>query len=613
MTDQPTTDQPADDQPASQQDRDRPSPGASQQHPSPHAASVDPHAVSSGSKTEACRAGKSLWPIGVVLAAVVAIVIATLPGWLVSPEGVRQYLRRAVPGLDGDVRVKTASIGWFSPLSIQDLSLVPTDGTAPPVKVQAISGNRGLFAILSDGGRLGRIDVSGLTLDLVFDEQHISNLQRLIGRRPQRPRSAAVAPEKPPAPPQPLTSDADERVQISVAGARVQVRGPWTNTPWSSDPIDIKAVLRRTTAGQREWSLAPVKLLDHARLEPSVAAGVLAYAAPILADATRTSGEFSLVIDEARWPAGRGDEATVAGVLTLHEVDIGPGPLVAGLVRSLPGRLPAPPTVRVAEASRVQFRQAQRRVWHEGLTFGIPLAEQGRRLDIESSGSVGIDDRSIDMTLALPLPGNLSPDRPLLSALAGKTLRLQVEGSLDEPKLKLDESLKSTVAAVAGDVIENFRSKDAAAGARGEPPRAADLQSGAEAKPSMQPEPAETSADSASAATPGKSGQREQIKSMLPPEVAADPATDAVIDAVGGLLDEVARRRANRKQEAANPSPELPTGASRPDRNRPGRRLLRQLLEAASGPADQSPADGPEPASKSAAADDTATGPEKKQ
>lgn len=529
------------------------------------------------------RAVNPLLSVAVVLVVVAVVVVATLPSWLVSPLGVRQYLRRALPELQGDVKVEEASLGWFTPLAIKGISLVPDDDGPPPLSIEAIDGDRGLFAILSERGQLGRIDISGLKLDLVFDEQHVSNLQRLVGRLHRQPATPPTIPADPPTPPAAATAAAEERVRVVVAGARVGVRGPWTSTPWESDPIDIEAALRRTAAGEREWSLKPLTLLDHARLEPSVAAGVLAYAAPILADATRTSGEFSLVIDEARWPAGRGEDATVSGTLTLHEVDIGPGPLVDGLIRSLPGRLPSAPTIRVAEASRVQFRQSSRRVWHKGLAFGLPLAEQGQRLDIESSGSVGLDDRSVDMTLSLPIPADLPQDRPLLAAIAGKTLQLRVGGSLEKPKIKFDDSLKQTVTAVAGDVLENLRQQ------REKPPQ---TEQGSPLAPEANPtsggkmsEPAEAAAAAAADAdqrTPtGTAAKLDQLKGLLPPEVSADPATDKVIDAVGGLLDEVARRRATRKQKAAPAKQGQADDQPPAKRKRPARRLLQQLLDAA--------------------------------
>jgi len=275
-------------------------------------------------------------------------------------------------------------------------------------------------------------------------------------------------------------------------------------------------------------------------------------------------------------------------MLTLHEVDVGPGPLVEGLVRALPGRLPAPPTIRVAEASQVQFRQANRRVWHEGLAFGIPLAESGERLDIESAGSVGLDDRSLDLTLSLPIPADLPQDRPLLAAIAGKTVRLRVAGNLDEPQLKLDESLKQTVTAVAGDVLENLRQQ------RAERAAATKLQSSnSGARPSKlegdkDDRPAGGMEKPARDDAGGTAAKLNQLKGMLPAEVSDDPTTDAVIDAVGGLLDEMARRRAARKQEQVDQEKKQPSGESAdpPKQSRPARRLLRQLLDAAGSAAE---------------------------
>ena len=551
-------------------------------------------AGSEGTAVKRSRPMRPVFAVGIVLAVVSTVLVATLPSWLVSPAGVRQFLLRSIPELKGDVRVEAASIGWFSPLSIRGLGLVPADGGPAPISVEEIKGDHGLLAILMERGRLGRIEVTGLTLDLVFDKQHVSNLQQLLGRPPKRPVSGE-APGEPPASIRD-TSKADEQVRVVVADAKIRVEGPWTKDRWESETIDLEATLRRTDTGDREWSLAPVTLLDHARLDPSVAAGVLAYAAPILADATRTGGEFSLVIEEARWPAGRGEEATVSGMLTLHKVDVGPGPLVEGLVRVLPGRLPAPPTIRVAEASQVQFRQANRRVWHEGLAFGIPLAESGERLDIESAGSVGLDDRSLDLTLSLPIPADLPQERPLLAAIAGKTLRLRVAGNLDEPQLKLDESLKQTVTAVAGDVLENLRQQRAERAAATKPQSSNSGAMPLKSEANQGDRPAVGAEKPARNDSGGTAAKLNQLKGMLPAEVSDDPTTDAVIDAVGGLLDEVARRRAARKQEQVDKDKTQPSAesADTPKQSRPARRLLKQLLDV-SGSAPESNKDSPTP------------------
>ncbi|NDH94130.1 MAG: hypothetical protein EBZ13_06275, partial [Planctomycetia bacterium] len=177
-------------------------------------------AGSEGTAVKRSRPMRPVFAVGIVLAVVSTVLVATLPNWLVSPAGVRQFLLRSIPELKGDVRVEAASIGWFSPLSIRGLGLVPADGGPAPISVEEIKGDHGLLAILMERGRLGRIEVTGLTLDLVFDKQHVSNLQQLLGRPPKRPVSGE-APGEPPASIRD-TSKADEQVRVVVADAKIR-------------------------------------------------------------------------------------------------------------------------------------------------------------------------------------------------------------------------------------------------------------------------------------------------------------------------------------------------------------------------------------------------------
>ena len=112
---------------------------------------VEPESIGAGSKRPAMKQSRPLPPVftvGLILAAVATVVVVTLPNWLVSPAGVRQFLLRSIPELNGDVRVEAASIGWFTPLSIRGLGLIPADGGPAPISVEQIEGDRGLLAIL---------------------------------------------------------------------------------------------------------------------------------------------------------------------------------------------------------------------------------------------------------------------------------------------------------------------------------------------------------------------------------------------------------------------------------------------------------------------------------
>ena len=81
----------------------------------------------------------------------------------------------------------------------------------------------------------------------------------------------------------------------------------------------------------------------------------------------------------------------------------------------------------------------------------------------------------------------------------------------------------------------------------------------------------------------GNAKKLDQLKGLLPTDISDDPTTDAVIDAVGGLLDEVAKRRAEREQMKSKENPD------KPQQDRPARRFLKRILDTVE---DEMPDDG---------------------
>lgn len=529
---------------------------------------------------------------------------ATSVPWLLSdPARVSRLIARSAPRLNGDVVLDRVSIGWLGPIVLENLQIVPRnppaqaspvgDGgpampaaTRAPIRIGRIEGSHGLAGMLLSFGDLGRFRVEGLEVDVVFDADRQSNLKTLF---PPPPEDAAADPARAP-------SRSPVRMRLEVEDAVVRINGPWAADTWISDPIDVRATLAGAASGSHsEWSVEPVQLLKEARLEPSVAQGVLAYIAPVLADAARTAGRFSLRLDGATLPVGQPGSGTLSGVLSMHEVDLGPGPLVKNLLSSLPGRLQPPESIRIADDSRVEFRLADRRVWHKGLEFGLPLAKAGQRLDVESSGSVGLDDRSLDVKLALPIPADLPQDRPLIAALSGKTFSIGIGGVLGEPRVQFDGSLRASAGEVLVDLIDRLRGGRPNSPAPAPVPQlqtppppepqlerrqapvdtarsdvdSAEKRDAGERSTGTQPTPERPGRDQQAgggqAKQPsaerrdGTAAQLEKLKSKLPPEIGKDPAADAVIDLVGGVLEEVAKRRAERQAaEAANPQQQPP-------------------------------------------------------
>ena len=531
-------------------------------------------------------------------AAVVAMLgMASLPWLMGSPTRVSKLIATAVPSLQASVRFGSVKLGWLGPLVFEDIHIVPHDGSREPVTISRIEVSHGLAGILMSLGDLGRLRVEGLDATVVFDAQRNSNLKGLFlpavkspadladPAAPGRPRQARLSPV---------------RLQLEVANAIVRIVGPWADDPWVSDPIHVRATLAPAAAGPwSEWTLEPVQLLADARLEPGVAQGVLAYIAPVLADATRTGGRFSLRLNAATLPVGAADGGHLSGVLSMHAVDLGPGPLVAHVIEALPGRFQPPSSIRIADQSHVEFHVADRRVWHTGLAFGVPLVKLGERLDIRSSGSVGIDDKSLDLKLELPIPANLPQDRPLLAALAGQTFSVGIGGELGNPRVNFDGTLRATAGNVVSELVNRLRGAGGPSAARTPPavpiqpsqppgpawrPNGAGNVSQGDSPPAKAVEggsrAANPEAGSAAGGSPAQAGGEQDattpgkldgIKLKLPAEITADTTTESVIDLVGGLLGEVAKRRAERQAaEAANPQQAVP----QPRRGR----LLRRLM-----------------------------------
>jgi len=424
------------------------------------------------------------------LVAVGAILLggAVVPWWLSQPARVTAWISRNVPNLHGTVEMRKATFTWLGPITFDDVVVVPRNGAREPVVIRRIEAEHGIAAFLLSGGDVGHVAVEGLEAHIVFDEDRDSNGTGLFVD-PQAPDPAGRPgdPKKTPL-----------RMELDVDDALVRIEGPWSPDPWISDPIDVDLRLAQSPTGDAsEWTILPTTILDEAKLEPSVAQGVLAYIAPVLADATRTGGRFSLAIDGGTFPVGAPEKSRIAGVLTMHAVDLGPGPMVTGILEAIPGRIQIPTSIRVADDSRIAFRMEDRRVWHEGLEFGVPLPKLGSRLDVVSSGSVGLDDKVLDLKLALPIPAGLPEERPVLASFGGKTVSIGIGGVLGKPKVEFDGSIRNLTADVIVDVIDRLRNRGPARGVAAEQPGPVTKRSPAVApRPNWSPRPEEASATS---------------------------------------------------------------------------------------------------------------------
>ena len=137
--------------------------------------------------------------------------------------------------------------------------------------------------------------------------------------------------------------------------------------------------------------------------------------------------------------------------MTVHSVEIGPGPLVQELALVLDRAVPA----RLTRESVISFQMVDGRVYHRDLEMVFP------DLTIRTYGSVGLD-RSLALMAEMPVPPKWRGDNVLGSALRDQVIRLPIGGTLEKPKIDrraLEQVSRQFLQGAARNVLEDQLNK----------------------------------------------------------------------------------------------------------------------------------------------------------
>lgn len=203
----------------------------------------------------------------------------------------------------------------------------------------------------------------------------------------------------------------------------------------------------RLSPGPVELSLASGRIVDQVQITPEMCAQALQYIAPALTGVTEASGKLSIDLEGIRVPVEMPARGDVAGRLTLHSIEIAPGPLVRELSLIL-GR-PAPTKVAMRRESVVPFRMVDGRIYHQSIELLFP------DVTIRTFGSVGLD-KSLAIIAEMPVPEKWLPGGSAGTALRGRTIRLPIAGTLSQPKVDqqaLRELTAQFARETAGDLL----------------------------------------------------------------------------------------------------------------------------------------------------------------
>lgn len=213
-------------------------------------------------------------------------------------------------------------------------------------------------------------------------------------------------------------------------------------------PLQVPVSEGRFQAVSRiELNAAPMRLLvdqgqlvDNVRISPELCHTWLKYVAPLLADATRAEGRFSVMLDGAKVPLTDTAKSDMHGQLTIHSAQVGPGPLaqefltLSQQVKTILDNRPASASQNALanwlmipeQTVRVDVQDG--RVHHQGLTM-----TSGDVL-IRTSGSVGLDE-SLAIMAEVPIRDEWVSNKKYLSSLRGTTIQIPLQGTLSKPRL----------------------------------------------------------------------------------------------------------------------------------------------------------------------------------
>ncbi|MGA2035241.1 MAG: hypothetical protein ABSG68_23590 [Thermoguttaceae bacterium] len=173
-----------------------------------------------------------------------------------------------------------------------------------------------------------------------------------------------------------------------------------------------------------ELTLPAGPLAQRVQIDPTMCQAALKYVAPVLAEVTAAQGSVSLELQGCRVPLADPSKCEAAGRLTVHAMQIGPGPLVRELALLTAGTSSA----RLRPESQISFRVADGRVYHQGLEVQLP------GLSLRTSGWVAFD-QTLSVVAEMPLPAKWSLGGAAAGTQPGQTIQLPIGGTLKRPQL----------------------------------------------------------------------------------------------------------------------------------------------------------------------------------
>ena len=256
-----------------------------------------------------------------------------------------------------------------------------------------------------------------------------------------------------------------------LAIGRGELKGELRENVVTIAPLDLSVGQGRLLAKARvdlsgsapKLIVEPGRVIENVRVSPELCESWLKFVAPLLADATRADGIFSLDLSRCQIPLADTSKADIKGVLAIQSAQVRPGPAseqlvaVAKQVEAIVKRQPfaaiggGQPLAMNIPAQDLAFEVRDGRVYHQN--FQLKVGD----VVLRTSGSVGFDS-SLEMVAEIPIQEQWVARDRYLKGLAGQVIRIPVRGTLKHPKLDrraLEDLTKQMVGSAAGSFLDD--------------------------------------------------------------------------------------------------------------------------------------------------------------
>jgi hypothetical protein len=383
--------------------------------------------------------------IGLVLVGLVAMTVWLAPmiagsKWVYDPI-VQSFARDKL-----DLKIGRVSLSWFRPIVLSQITVSewPTPNSPPPtplLTLDSVETDRGLLSFLWNRNQLGRLVLNEPKIDIALLEDD-SNLRRIIRALKGSNNSDEGSSQSPEVEKDTKAFDIDVSLRnMSVLVSKDGLREPLVVVPPFNADVAYRSVSQDPIV-----KVAATKVLDQVRLTPELVKLGLDHAAPLLAKSAWFDGRVSLDVSDLTIPVDHPIDAIGAASLTMHQVRTGPTePLIIEAIEFL-SRLRNRPDDRMelvfVDGSKIDVSIQETRVTHSGLEAGLPQLDE--RLQISSSGSIGLSDKGVDIEIQVPVPVEQLARRDAVKQLGVPRLRIPVHGTLTEPMVDWNEFRKDS-------------------------------------------------------------------------------------------------------------------------------------------------------------------------